>query len=105
METLGRSRWFNSWPTDADADRPGSAHIVGKHCESGDIIVRDARIPADLSVGDVLCTPVTGAYGHSMGSNYNKILRPAVVFVRDGESRLVVERETYSDLIRRDVLA
>jgi diaminopimelate decarboxylase len=76
---------------------------VGKHCESGDIIVRDAAIPGTLAVGDVLCTPVTGAYGHSMGSNYNKVLRPAVVFVADGASRIVVERETYADLIAGDV--
>ena len=89
--------------TDADAPRPLRAHIVGKHCESGDIIVRDASIPESLVVGDVLCTPVTGAYGHSMGSNYNKVLRPAVVFVADGEARIVVERETYEDLVTRDV--
>jgi diaminopimelate decarboxylase len=88
---------------DADAPRPHRAHIVGKHCESGDIIVRDAAIPASLAVGDVLCTPVTGAYGHSMGSNYNKVLRPAVVFVTGGEPRIVVERETYEDLVTMDV--
>jgi diaminopimelate decarboxylase len=88
---------------DADAPRTRLAHIVGKHCESGDIIVRDAAIPASLAVGDVLCTPVTGAYGHSMGSNYNKVLRPAVVFVSNGTARLVIERETYKDLIARDV--
>jgi diaminopimelate decarboxylase len=87
---------------DADAPRTQQAHIVGKHCESGDIIVRDAAIPASLAVGDVLCTPVTGAYGHSMGSNYNKVLRPAVVFVSNGSARLVIERETYKDLIARD---
>jgi diaminopimelate decarboxylase len=88
---------------DADAPRALRAHIVGKHCESGDIIVRDAAVPESLAVGDVLCTPVTGAYGHSMGSNYNKVLRPAVVFVAGGKSRIVVERETYEDLIARDV--
>ena len=88
---------------DADAPRTRLAHIVGKHCESGDIIVRDAAIPASLAVGDVLCTPVTGAYGHSMGSNYNKVLRPAVVFVSNGTARLVIEREMYKDLIARDV--
>ena len=87
----------------ADADRPLQVRIVGKHCESGDVIVRDAALQADLSVGDVLVTPVTGAYGHSMGSNYNKTLRPPVVFVEDGEARIVVERERYSDLIVRDV--
>ena len=55
--------------------------------------MRDAQLPADVAVGDILATPVTGAYGHSMASNYNKVLRPAVVFVRDGRARLVVRRE------------
>jgi diaminopimelate decarboxylase len=85
------------------ADRPRSVRIVGKHCESGDVLVRHAVVPADLAVGDVLATPVTGAYGHSMGSNYNKVLRPAVVFTRDGDARLVVRRETLDDLLATDV--
>ena len=84
------------------AERPRTVTVVGKHCESGDIVVRDARVPADLAVGDVLCTPVTGAYGHSMASNYNKVPRPPVVFVRDGEARVVVRRETLDDLLRLD---
>ena len=88
---------------DADGERPQRVRIVGKHCESGDVIVRDAAVPAHVAVGDVLVTPVTGAYGHSMGSNYNKALRPPVVFVRDGNARVVVERERYSDLIVRDI--
>ncbi len=86
-----------------DADRPRPVRIVGKHCESGDFIVKDAHLPSDVSVGDIVCTPVTGAYGHSMGSNYNKVPRPPVVFVMDGSDRLVVERERYSDLVVRDV--
>jgi len=90
-------------PRAVAADRPRAVTVVGKHCESGDLLVRDARVPADLAVGDVLCTPVTGAYGHSMGSNYNKVTRPPVVFVRDGEARLVVRRETFDDLTRLDV--
>ena len=77
--------------------------IVGKHCESGDVLVREAAVPHDIAVGDLLATPVTGAYGHSLGSNYNKVLRPAVVFVKDGEARLVVKRETFEDLLRNDV--
>jgi diaminopimelate decarboxylase len=85
------------------ADRPRTATIVGKHCESGDVLVRDGALPEDVSVGDVLCTPVTGAYGHSMGSNYQKVQRPAVVFVADGRARLVVRRETLDDLLRFDV--
>jgi diaminopimelate decarboxylase len=90
-------------PRATDAVRPKEVRIVGKHCESGDVIVADAMVPDDLAVGDVLSTPVTGAYGHSMGSNYNMIRRPPVVFVRDGKARLVVRRETYEELVRRDV--
>jgi diaminopimelate decarboxylase len=89
-------------PRRVDAERPSVVTVVGKHCESGDVVVRDARVPGDLKVGDVLCTPVTGAYGHSMASNYNKVPRPEVVFVRDGEARVVVRRETPDDLLRLD---
>ncbi len=85
------------------AERPTAARVVGKHCESGDILLFDARLPADVAVGDVLAVPVTGAYGHSMGSNYNKVPRPPVVFVEDGDARLVVRRETYDDLLGTDV--
>jgi diaminopimelate decarboxylase len=91
---LPRSTW---------AERPFTATIVGKHCESGDVIVRDASLPADVAVGDIVCTPVTGAYGHSMASNYNRVARPAVVFVGDGSARVVVRRETYDDLLRLDL--
>jgi diaminopimelate decarboxylase len=90
-------------PRAVKAERPRRVTVVGKHCESGDVLVRDAQVPADLAVGDVLATPVTGAYGHSMGSNYNKVPRPAVVFVADGEAREVVRRETFVDLLRNDV--
>jgi len=90
-------------PRAVDAERPMMVTVVGKHCESGDILVRDAQVPDDLCVGDILCTPVTGAYSYSMASNYNKIPRPPVVFVRDGASRVVVRRETLEDLQRLDV--
>ncbi len=90
-------------PRSVTAPRPAPVRIVGKHCESGDILVRDGRLPGDFAVGDILATPVTGAYGHSMGSNYNKVLRPAVVFCRDGDARLVVRRETYDDLLVTDL--
>ncbi|MFV1989599.1 MAG: diaminopimelate decarboxylase [Acidimicrobiales bacterium] len=85
------------------AQRPFQARVVGKHCESGDVLLAEAHLPADAAVGDILATPVTGAYGLSMGSNYNKVLRPAAVFVKDGAARLVVRRETYEDLVRLDV--
>jgi len=77
--------------------------LVGKHCESGDVIVSHGYVPEGLAVGDILATPVTGAYGHSMGSNYNKVLRPAVVFVADGSHRLVVRREKLLDLMNADL--
>jgi diaminopimelate decarboxylase len=77
-------------------------HVAGKHCESGDVIVRDVAL-ADPTPGDVLVTPVTGAYGYSMANNYNGVPRPPVVFCRDGEARVVVRRETYADLMSRDV--
>ncbi|MGD0742932.1 MAG: diaminopimelate decarboxylase [Acidimicrobiales bacterium] len=87
-------------PRAVTAERPYPARIVGKHCESGDVVVAEARLPADVAVGDVLVTPVTGAYGFSMASNYNRLGRPAVVFVRDGRARCVVRRETVGDLLR-----
>jgi len=90
-------------PTRIDAPRDLECTIVGKHCEQGDIVVSGARLPGDVAVGDLLATPATGAYGYSMASNYNKVPRPAVVFVRDGEARLVVRRESLDDLVRLDV--
>lgn len=92
-------------PRCPEAPRPRRARLVGKHCESGDVIIDDAALPADLRIGDLLATPVTGAYGYAMASNYNKLPRPAVVFVRDGRARLVVRRETEHDLLRLDVAA
>jgi diaminopimelate decarboxylase len=89
-------------PRAAAAERPRAVTVVGKHCESGDVLVRDAHLPLDVAVGDVLATPVTGAYGHSMASNYNKVPRPAVAFVAGGEARVVVRRETLDDLLRLD---
>ncbi len=88
---------------DRAAAVPGSlATVAGMHCESGDVLVRDAVL-AEPAVGDVLVTPATGAYGHAMASNYNGVTRPPVVFCRDGDARLVVRRETYEDLTARDV--
>jgi diaminopimelate decarboxylase len=89
------------------ADRPLApanerCRLAGKHCESGDVIVRDATL-ADPVPGDVIATPVTGAYGYSMANNYNGVPRAPVIFCRDGEARVVVRRETYEDLAGRDV--
>ncbi|TQK51851.1 diaminopimelate decarboxylase [Streptomyces sp. SLBN-118] len=82
---------------------PMLARVVGKHCESGDIVVKDAFLPADLAPGDLIAVPATGAYCRSMASNYNHALRPPVVAVKDGEARVVVRRETEEDLLRLDV--
>jgi diaminopimelate decarboxylase len=76
--------------------------VVGKHCESGDVLVREALLP-DPRPGDVLVTPVTGAYGHAMANNYNGVPRPPVIFCSGGDARAVVRRETYEDLHGRDV--
>jgi diaminopimelate decarboxylase len=88
------------------ADRIGAGGdactVVGKHCESGDVLVRDVRLP-DPRPGDVLVTPVTGAYGHAMANNYNGVPRPPVIFCSGGDARVVVRRETYEDLSDRDV--
>jgi diaminopimelate decarboxylase len=85
--------------------RPGGGtrcHLVGKHCESGDVLVYDADL-SDPRPGDVIVTPATGAYGFSMANTYNGVPRAPVVFVADGDARLVVRRETYDDLTVRDV--
>ncbi|WP_298209840.1 diaminopimelate decarboxylase [Ferrimicrobium sp.] len=77
--------------------------LVGKHCESGDVLVREACLPSDLRVGELVMTPVTGAYGWAMGSNYNKLPRPAVVGVRRGQARLMVRRESIDDLFHLEL--
>lgn len=77
-------------------------HLVGRHCESGDTLSAGVRL-RDPRPGDLIAVPVTGAYCFSLGNNYNGALRPPVVFCRDGEARAVVRRETYGDLLRRDV--
>ena len=89
-------------PRAVGAPRRRPVRVVGKHCESGDLVVPEAFVPDDLEVGDILATPVTGAYGYAMASNYNKVPRPAVVFVSGGSARVVVRRETFDDLTRLD---
>ena len=83
--------------------RTSQITLVGKHCESGDVLVSQGYVPEGLTVGDMVATPVTGAYGHSMGSNYNKVLRPAAVFINDGVERLVILRESLSYLMNTDL--
>ncbi len=82
---------------------PMLARVVGKHCESGDIVVKDAFLPADLTPGDLIAVPATGAYCRSMASNYNHALKPPVLAVADGAARVIVRRETEEDLLRLDI--
>ncbi|GAA5010497.1 diaminopimelate decarboxylase [Kitasatospora paranensis] len=86
----------------SDAE-PMLVRVVGKHCESGDIVVRDAFLPADLAPGDLIAVPATGAYCRSMASNYNHALKPPVLAVVDGAARVIVRRETEEDLLRLDI--
>jgi diaminopimelate decarboxylase len=74
--------------------------VVGKHCESGDILVRDLPLPGDLRAGDLLAVPCSGAYQRSLAGNYNHVPRPPVIAVRDGSATIVVRRETEEDLLR-----
>ena len=80
-----------------------SSRLVGKHCETGDIIIREIELPEDIVPGDLLAVPATGAYGRSMASNYNHVPRPSVVAVKDGKARVIVRRESIEDLLALDV--
>lgn len=86
----------------SDAPSGPQVTVVGKHCESGDLLIRDVHLPDDVSVDDILCIPATGAYTYSMASNYNRIPRPAVVMVHEGRSTVIVERETTDKLLSLD---
>jgi diaminopimelate decarboxylase len=80
-----------------------SSRLVGKHCETGDIVIREIDLPDDIVPGDLLAVPATGAYGRSMASNYNHVPRPPVVAVKDGKARVIVRRETEDDLRMLDI--
>ena len=83
-------------------EAPVLSRVVGKHCESGDIVVKDVYLPGDVQRGDLLVVPVTGAYCWSLASNYNHVPRPPIVAVREGRSRVIVRGETVHDLLARD---
>ena len=80
-----------------------SSRIVGKHCETGDIVIREIELESDIVPGDLLATPATGAYGRSMATNYNHVPRPPVIAVKDGKARVIVRRETEADLLGLDI--
>ena len=86
----------------SDAD-PVLARVVGRHCESGDIVVDAEYLPGDVTPGDLLAVPATGAYCYSLASNYNYVPRPPVIAIRDGEARVIVRGESVHDLLARDV--
>jgi diaminopimelate decarboxylase len=86
----------------SSAADPALVRVAGKHCESGDIVVNAAYLPGDVTPGDLLAVPATGAYCHSLASNYNYLGRPAVVAVGGGEARVLIRRETEDDLLARD---
>jgi len=81
-----------------------TSRLVGKHCETGDIIIRDIDLPSDIAPGDILAIPATGAYGRSMASNYNHMMKPPVISVADGAARTILRRETEADLLALDVV-
>jgi diaminopimelate decarboxylase len=79
------------------------SRIVGKHCETGDIVIKDVELPSDIVPGDLLAVPATGAYGRSMASNYNHMVRPPVISVLNKEARIMIRRETYADLLALEI--
>jgi diaminopimelate decarboxylase len=85
-----------------DAPEGPRVTVAGKHCESGDILIKDVHLPDDIAPGDLLCVPATGAYTYAMASNYNRVARPPVVMVEDGTATVIVERESADDLLRLD---
>ena len=97
------SRYEAFLPARVKDSRSRPVRIVGKHCESGDILVADGQLPSEAAVGDILALPVTGAYGYSMASTYNRLPKPAVIFVSQGQARPVLRRETLDDLSRLEV--
>jgi diaminopimelate decarboxylase len=102
-----RTALYDAQYSVALASRVGSeveatSRVVGKHCESGDIVVRDAQLPADIRPGDILAVAATGAYCRAMASNYNYLPRPAVIGVRDGKATVLLRRETIDDLLALD---
>lgn len=108
MSDNARTALYGAEYTAVIAQRKSSApltqsRLVGKHCETGDIIIRDIQMPSDVVPGDLIATPATGAYGRSMASNYNHVPRPPVVAVKDGKARVIVRRENEADLLALDV--
>ena len=108
MSDNARTALYDAEYTAVIAQRVSSApltlsRLVGKHCETGDIIINEIQLPADIAPGDLIATPATGAYGRSMASNYNHVPRPPVIAVNNGKARVIVRRENEADLLALDV--
>ena len=108
MSDNARTALYDAQYTAVIAQRNSTAplaltRLVGKHCETGDIIINEIQLPSDVAPGDLIATPATGAYGRSMASNYNHVPRPPVVAVKDGKARVIVRRENEADLLSLDV--
>jgi diaminopimelate decarboxylase len=108
MSDNARTALYDAEYTAVIAQRVSTAplaltRLVGKHCETGDIIINEIHLPSDVAPGDLIATPATGAYGRSMASNYNHVPRPPVVAVKDGKARVIVRRENEADLLSLDV--
>ena len=104
MRTITYGAEYTAAIASRRSDAPDAlSRVVGKHCESGDIVVRDVDLPDDIARGDLLAVPATGAYGRVMASNYNAVQRPAVVSVKDGETTVHIRRDTLDDLLSWDV--
>ena len=108
MSDNARTALYDAEYTAVIAQRVSTAplaltRLVGKHCETGDIIINEIQLPSDIAPGDLVATPATGAYGRSMASNYNHVPRPPVVAVKDGKARVIVRRENEADLLSLDV--
>jgi diaminopimelate decarboxylase len=108
MSDNARTALYNAEYTAVIAQRLSKApttlsRLVGKHCETGDIIIQSIQLPSDIAPGDLIATPATGAYGRSMASNYNHVPKPPVIAVKDGKARVIVRRENEADLLALDV--
>ncbi|HMC70145.1 MAG TPA: diaminopimelate decarboxylase, partial [Mycobacteriales bacterium] len=103
LELVGLHSHIGSQIFDTAGFEVAAHRVVGKHCEAGDIVVRDAWLPSDLAPGDLLAVAATGAYCRSMASNYNTVPRPPVIAVGDGQSRVLVRRESLDDLFALDI--
>ena len=108
MSDNARTALYDAQYTAVIAQRNSTAplaltRLVGKHCETGDIVINEIQLPSDVAPGDLIATPATGAYGRSMASNYNHVPRPPVVAVKDGKARVIVRRENEADLLSLDV--